>query len=186
MVSKNPIPTRPVPPRNIQITPTSKHALSYVTTPSFVLGCGILWFVVSIALAIGLGVPLALALAKNKNTIDVDLSGVGTCNGTQIYVHWASQWTQYPATPNTTMVYAVDPSFQGKNAIVWNANGDVQDFVITNVNDMTVTTDRTLITQGKCHFTLDAASECQTMSEVDASNNPNAYFQMEKCRYGGR
>ena len=100
---------------------------------------------------------------KNKNTIDVDLSGVGTCNGTQIYVQNASLWTQYPATPNTTRAYTVSPGFQGKNAIVWNDNEDVQDFVITNVNNMTVTTDKTLHVQGKCHFTLDAAG-------MDATN----------------
>ena len=99
---------------------------------------------------------------KNKNTIDVDLSGVGTCNGTQIYVQNASLWTQYPATPNTTRAYTVSPAFQGKNAIVWNDNEDVQDFVITNVNNMTVTTDKTLHVQGKCHFTLDAVSKVDT------------------------
>ena len=91
-----------------------------------------------------------------------DLSGVGTCNGTQIYVQEANLWTQYPARPNTRRVYTVSPSFQGKNAIVWGANGNVQDFVITNVNNMTVTTDTTLLVNGTCHFTLDGVKSADS------------------------
>ena len=80
----NPIPTRPLPVRKIQEPPPNpKPVFTCVPIPaSFVLGCGILWFVVSIALAIGLGVPLALAHADLAKQGGWDLSGLATCYNT--------------------------------------------------------------------------------------------------------
>ena len=61
----------------------------------------------------------------------------------------------------------MSPSFQGKNAIVWGANGNVQDFVITNVNNMTVTTDTTLLVNGTCHFTLDGVKSADVRFDAE-------------------
>ena len=111
----NPIPTRPLPVRKIQEPPLNrKPAFTCVTIPaSFVLGCGILWFVVSIALAIGLGVPLALAQADKGGW---DLSGFATCyNNSIVFQPNMTIWKTYPLAPYAENISYIPPSFTGKN-----------------------------------------------------------------------
>ena len=99
---------------------------------------------------------LGLVVGRPRAATGYDLSGVGTCDGTQIHVQHASLWAQYPATPSVAKVNTVPPGFQGKNAIVWSDAGVIQDFVIAEVDGMTVTAATTLHVQGTtCHFTLD-------------------------------
>ena len=121
--------------------------------------CSTLWFLVCVVLALGLGIPLA-NLLRDRDAVKIDVSGVGSCNGSVITVDRAWMWTQHPSPLRVEPLrdYTVLKEFKGRNSIVWGGtDAQLVGFDVLRVDGNRITTDRMISIQGECHFTVDKA-----------------------------
>jgi hypothetical protein len=108
------------------------------------------------------------AYPENRELLNIqwDVSGYGTCKGSQITVTGAYLWSQYPTPMVLTGAISAEyeqeilQAFKGRNSIVWGPSlgAKPMGFDVLSVSGNVITTDRPISSSDmevECHFTLD-------------------------------